>query len=59
MQSLGGNNSLIARVNTVDVSTATEHIKKFADIIGREIGCLPGEYQINVNETVVPVTLEF
>ena len=35
---------LIARDNSVDVSVTIEQIKNdYADVIGQDIGCLPGE----------------
>lgn len=47
---------LIARVNSVNVSTATEQLRKdYADVIGQDIGCLPGEYEIKIDKTVAPV----
>ena len=53
MQLLGRKDSLllglIARVNSVDVSVTTEQIKHYyADVIGQDIGCLPGEYEIRL-----------
>jgi hypothetical protein len=45
---------LITRVNTVE--TATQQITSdYADVIGSEIGMLPGEYEIKIDETVEPV----
>ena len=44
---------LIARVNTVDCDIAHE----YRDVIGDEIGCMPGEYDIKIDREVMPVTL--
>lgn len=45
---------LITRVNTVE--TVTQQITSdYADVIGSEIGMLPGEYEIKIDETVEPV----
>ena len=45
---------LIARVNNVE--NAAQTIKReFADVIGNEIGCLPGSYEIKTDENVEPV----
>ena len=30
-------------------------IKEFSDVLGDQIGCMPGEYDIKINETVTPV----
>ena len=45
---------LIIRVNNVKVATESI-IKEFDDVLGDEIGCLPGEYEIKIDKTVDPV----
>lgn len=41
-------------VNSVSISTK-ELIQEFSDVVGDSIGCLPGEYEIKVDDTVEPV----
>ena len=45
---------LIVRVNSVQ-STVGTLTDSYADVVGDEIGCLPGEYEIKIDETVTPV----
>lgn len=45
---------LIVRVNIAKVSI-DEIIKEYSDVLGDEIGCLPEEYEIKIDETVEPV----
>ena len=47
---------LIARVNMVVTdSSCREIVHKYADVFGKDIGCLPGEYDIKVDESFPPV----
>jgi hypothetical protein len=48
------NLGLIARVNSVEVTTSAM-INEFSDVIGEDIGCLPGEYEIKLDKSVTPV----
>ena len=48
--------NLVARVHAVDKRESCERIiKSFSDVLGDEIGCLPGEYHIKIDESVHPV----
>jgi len=50
------NFGLIARINQVNVRNPSEEIvKQYKDVFDDEIGCLPGEYDIKVDESVIPV----
>ena len=41
------------RVNSV--KTETDHIiEDYSDVLGDEIGCWPGEYNIKIDQTVTP-----
>lgn len=55
---LGRNESvkfgLIMRVNTVKMESDAI-IKEYSDVLGEEIGCLPGEYEIKLDKSVQPV----
>ena len=46
---------LIARVNVVVADPCKHIVSKYKDVIGDEIGCLPGEYDIKIDENVSPV----
>jgi transposase InsO family protein len=43
---------LVARVNHIGCS---EIIESFKDVIGKEVGCMPGEYTIKIDPNVNPV----
>ena len=46
----------MARVNTAVINESYKAIvKKFDDVLGDAIGCLPGEYDIKIDNTVAPV----
>jgi len=50
------NFGLIARINQVNVSNPSEEIvKQYNDVFDGEIGCLPGEYDIQIDESFTPV----
>ena len=47
---------LIARVNVAQAEGAYQGIRgKFKDVLGNNIGCLPGEYSIKIDPSVPPV----
>ncbi|KAK3098150.1 hypothetical protein FSP39_016659 [Pinctada imbricata] len=46
--------NLVMRVNSV-TSCIEDLIGSFSDVVGEEIGCLPGEYEIKVDSSVQPV----
>ena len=47
---------LVARTNKVTVNGACESIvSRYADVFGDQIGCLPGEYDIKIDESIPPV----
>ena len=45
---------LIMRVNSVKTETESL-IKEFSDVLGEEIGCLPGQYTVKIDKSVQPV----
>ena len=46
---------LIARVNVVIADQCKEIVNQFRDVLGDEIGCLPGVFDIKIDESVPPV----
>ena len=47
---------LVARVNSVVKSKINENIlNQFKDVLGQEIGCMPGEYEIKLDSNAKPV----
>lgn len=45
---------LIMRINNVKLETE-QLIQSFSDVLGDQIGCLPGEYDMKIDETITPV----
>ncbi len=45
---------LVVRVNKTDTTSQTV-VNKYRDVLGTEIGCLPKEYDIVIDESVTPV----
>jgi hypothetical protein len=45
---------LITRVHSVQ-SEINSIIDSYSDVVGTEIGCMPGEYEIKIDESVTPV----
>ncbi|XP_021360878.1 uncharacterized protein K02A2.6-like [Mizuhopecten yessoensis] len=45
---------LIARINSVQLTT-DDILSEYSDVVGDEIGCIPGNYEIKIDETVQPV----
>jgi len=45
---------LIMRVNSAQMETE-QLLNDFSDVLGDKIGCLPGEYDIKIDDTVTPV----
>ena len=48
---------LIARVNCVSVNNESSKaiVNEYKDVLGKSIGCIPGEYDIKIDENVHPV----
>ena len=46
---------LVARVNKAVTSDTEFMLTKFADVFADRIGCLPGEYEIKIDESATPV----
>ena len=47
---------LAIRVNVTEMSTSCQAIvNKYKDVLGNSIGCMPGEFDIKIDDTVTPV----
>ena len=49
------NLDLIARINTAQTGNCTELTDEYRDVLGTDIGCLPGEIDIKIDPTIIPV----
>ncbi|XP_052276600.1 uncharacterized protein K02A2.6-like [Dreissena polymorpha] len=45
---------LIMRIHTARLETESI-IEKYSDVLGEEIGCIPGEYEIKIDKSIEPV----
>ena len=48
--------NLVARVNSVALNSSCDVImKQYSDVLGQEIGCIPGSYDIKIDTDATPV----